>query len=145
MPAPVTVWTAGGPDRRAGLTMSSVLIAEGEPSLIVGLMNDTTDLWEAIHETGRWVVHLLSGEDSTVADVFAGVRPSPGGPFVGREVVDTDFGPALGTYLNRAYCRLVDDSASGFQRLLRGAIERVEVDDMEDPLVYFRGHYRRLQ
>lgn len=111
---------------------------------MVGLMNDTTDLWEAIQETGTWIVHLLGGNDQVLADRFAGLRPSPGGLFVGLEVKDTEFGPLLASHPNHAYCRLLDSSVSGFQQLIRGSIERAEVADLDEALTYFRGNYRRV-
>ena len=55
--APVTVWTAGSGENRAGLTVSSCLVAEGEPAEVLGLIGDLTDLYAAILEAGtstRW-------------------------------------------------------------------------------------------
>src|ERR671932_775332 len=37
--APVTVWTAGHPPGGAGLTVSSVLVAEGQPARLLGLLD----------------------------------------------------------------------------------------------------------
>lgn len=124
--------------------MSSVLVAEGEPSLIVGLMNDTSDLWDVIQATRSWVVHVLSEDSTELAERFAGRRPSPGGLFVDVDVEASEFGPVLPRFSNRAYCRLLDVSAAGYQRLIRGSIERIETDEFEDPLLYFRGGYKRL-
>jgi 3-hydroxy-9,10-secoandrosta-1,3,5(10)-triene-9,17-dione monooxygenase reductase component len=45
--APVTVWTAGRPPGGAGLTVSSVLVAEGQPARLLGLIDPTSAFWEA--------------------------------------------------------------------------------------------------
>ena len=142
--APVTLWTSGGPDARTGLTISSIVIADGEPPLVLGLMKDTADLFTSIQETGRFVVHVAERDDRTLADRFAGLRPSPGGLFAGEEVEDTEWGPVLTRLVNRASCRLVGEVAAGYQRLVQGAIERIDLDELESPLVLFRGRYRSL-
>ncbi|MDQ4143680.1 MAG: flavin reductase family protein [Actinomycetota bacterium] len=142
--APVTIWTSGPVDARAGLTMSSVLVADGEPPSILGLMNDTTDLFTRITETGAFVVHVLERPDIVLADEFAGLRPRPGGPFAERQTEDSEFGPVISTLASRAYCRFIDETVAGFQRLVRGAVERIELAEMDNPLVLFRGRYRSL-
>ena len=43
--AAVTLWTAPGP---AGLTVSSTLVADGEPGRLLGLLDDESDLWTAV-------------------------------------------------------------------------------------------------
>jgi 3-hydroxy-9,10-secoandrosta-1,3,5(10)-triene-9,17-dione monooxygenase reductase component len=143
--AGVSVWTAGPPKGRAGLTVSSMVVAEGSPSLVLGLMNDTTDLWDTIEETGAFVVHILGRRDRVVADRFAGLRPSPGGLFTDMDVADTEWGPALVAFPDRVFCRYLDVSQAGYQRLVRGEIQRIELSDLTDPLVYFRGRYRKLK
>ena len=143
--APVTLWTSGTPESRAGLTISSLVVADGDPPSVLGLMNDTTDLFAAITETGSFVVHVLERDDRLLADRFAGLRPSPGGLFVDQSVTDSQWGPVLTTIVNRACCRLLDHSLAGYQRLVRGAIERIDVEELHSPLVLFRGRYRVLE
>lgn len=144
MAAPVTIWTSGSAEQPTGLTIGSVLIAEGEPSHVLGLINDLTDLYERISETGGFVVHVLGREDRVLADRFAGLWPAPGGPFADLEVTASERGPAIAKLVNRAYCRVVDITGAGYQRLARGEIERLELGPLEDPLIHFRGRYRGL-
>jgi 3-hydroxy-9,10-secoandrosta-1,3,5(10)-triene-9,17-dione monooxygenase reductase component len=141
----VTIWTAGDAESRAGLTISSMVVAEGAPSVALGLMNDTTALWDAIQEKARFVIHILAEDDREIADRFAGLRPSPGGVFAGLEVEDGAWGPAIGSFSERAYCRFVDATEAGYQQLVRGEIERMELGELAQPLVYFRGRYRALE
>ena len=140
----VTVLTAGGPDGRTGLTVSSLLIAEGEPSQVVALVGEATDLWFAIEQSGSWVVHLLAASDRELSDRFAGLRPSPGGPFAGLNVEDTPWGPTISRAGTRAYCRLERSAETGFHRLVTGVIDQIDLEDLADPLVYYRGRYREL-
>jgi 3-hydroxy-9,10-secoandrosta-1,3,5(10)-triene-9,17-dione monooxygenase reductase component len=145
LPLPVTIWTAGPPDARAGLTVSSVVVAEGEPSKVLGLVGPLTVLWDAIEDTGKFVVHLLGPSDKVLADRFAGLRPSPGGLFVDLGVEDTAWGPEIVELKSRAYCRLEQTSEPGFQKLVVGVIERIFLDETTDPLVFYRGRYRTLR
>jgi flavin reductase (DIM6/NTAB) family NADH-FMN oxidoreductase RutF len=142
---PVTIWTAAGTDGPAGLTVSSVLVAEGRPSAVIGLINDTTDLWDAIRAAGRFVVHVLGENHRELAERFAGQRPSPGGLFHGLEAEEGEFGPVLTDLPERAHCMLFDTADAGFQRMVRGLIHEVELADLDTPLVHFRGGFRGLR
>ncbi|MFQ5554956.1 MAG: flavin reductase family protein [Acidimicrobiia bacterium] len=142
--AAVTIITAGDEDERAGLTVSSVMVAEGEPPVLYALLGPTTDLWLAIEETGRFVVHVAEQTHRAAADVFAGLRPAPGGAFLGRAVSPSEYGPVLETLPNRAYCTLRAHREDGYSVLVTAGIDRVEIADLRDPLTYFRGGYRRL-
>lgn len=142
--APVTIWTSGAPEEPSGLTVGSILLAEGEPSHLLGLINDLTDLYDKVVDTGRLVVHIAAREQRVLADRFAGLRPSPGGLFADLDVETSDWGPVLVDLPNRAFCKLVDTQAAGYQRLVKAEIESLELEPLSDPLVHFRGTYRGL-
>src|SRR5882757_9013403 len=76
--APVTLWTAPGP---SGLTVSSVLVADGDPGRVLGLIDEESDFWAAAAAAGRFAVTPLTPADRQLADRFAGLMPSPGGLF----------------------------------------------------------------
>jgi 3-hydroxy-9,10-secoandrosta-1,3,5(10)-triene-9,17-dione monooxygenase reductase component len=142
---PVTIWTAYGADGgHTGLTVSSVLVAEGKPSAVIGLINDTTDLWDALNESKKFVVHILDDTRKELGERFAGLRPSPGGIFRGLVVQKGDCGPVLTDLPDRAHCTLFDTIDAGYQRMVRGLIETVEVGELDSPLVHFRGDLRGL-
>lgn len=142
--APVTIVTAGSGEARAGLTVSSLLVVEGEPAVVKLVVGPTSDLWEVAAESGRFVIHVCHVGDRDLAQVFAGLRPSPGGVFSGLEVSDSAHGPVLARLANRAHCRLVEREEIGYSGLVTGAVEQIETGDIRDPLVYFRGSYRSL-
>jgi flavin reductase (DIM6/NTAB) family NADH-FMN oxidoreductase RutF len=154
LPAPVTVWTAQAGTRRAGLTVSSLLIAEGQPPLLLGLVGEESDLLDALEESGRFAVSVLGWDHRTVADAFAGVRPSPGGPFRGHDWQDTAWGPVLASAATWAGCRVTALRPAGYARLVEGQLEHMAftaADDADAPaedagaaLVWRRGRYRRL-
>ena len=143
--APVTIVTAGDDTGRAGLTVSSLMLSEGEPGNVHFLLGPTADVYDVIERTDRFVVHILAQEHRTLSEVFAGRRPSPGGPFAGVAVVDTDWGPALDDIADRAYCSGVRAVEHGYSLLVSARIDEVAVADLTDPLTYFRGSYRDLK
>lgn len=142
--SPVTIWTAGSGEARAGLTVSSLVVAEGEPPSVFGLIGVTTDLAEALRETEAFVVHVLERKDRALAERFALRHPSPGGLFRGLGVAGSRWGPVLTALPSRVSCHHVDATETGNHFLVRGAIEEIELGELMDPLVYFRGAYRGL-
>lgn len=142
--SPVTIWTAGSPTARAGLTVSSLVVAEGEPPSVFGLIGMDADLAEVLQRTEAFVVHVLEKKDRRLAERFALRHPSPGGVFRGLEITDSKWGPLLTALSSRVRCRYVDTTDTGNHLLVRGAIDEIELGELSDPLVYFRGTYRGL-
>ena len=142
--APVTVWTAGDPPGGAGLTVSSVLVAEGQPARLLGLIDPTSAFFEAAQETGAFVVHVLAAGDRALAERFSEIRPPVRGPFERLEVTGSPWGPVLGGTHPRAACRLAGSTPVGHAELVEGVIEQLELPDLEDPLVYLHGRYRSV-
>lgn len=140
----VTVWTAGEGPSACGLTVASVIVTEGEPPHVLGTVGDLADLLDAVRATGRFVVHVLAEADRSLAERFAGVTPVPLGPFHGLATEQGAYGPVLSAVGTRASCRLVDESRRGYPVLVDGVIEEAVTGDLDAPLTYFRGQYRRL-
>ena len=142
--APVTVFTAGGEGSWAGLTVSSLMIAEGEEASVVALIGPATDLWDQIEGTQTFIVHILDDSQREHGDAFAGIRPRPGGPFAGLDVEHSEWGPVIASLPNRLFCRLAESTSLPFHELVVGTVDKAEVGDLDDPATYFRGGYRRL-
>lgn len=140
--APVTIFTSGDQEDPTGLTVSSLMIIEGDPGYVEAVIGPTTDLWDLVEETGRFVVHVCTDEDRHMAEVFAGLRPSPGGIFTGLEVTQSEWGPVIDSLDNRAFCTFETSREIGYSGLVTGRIDRVEVTDLTNPLAYFRGGFR---
>ena len=79
-----------------------------------------------------------------ISDVFAEIRPSPGGLFSGHDYEQTSYGPRLDGFDTYAYCSLRNAREESFSTLVAGRVDEVVVHEMTDPLAYFRGGYRRL-
>ncbi len=140
----MTVLTTGDPDDPIGLTASSVTLVDGDPWRIVVVVSDTADFYEGVQASGLFVLHGLETQHRTLADRLAGLAPAPGGMFSGLTLEPTEWGPrieGLGTW---AGCRLESMAPVGYQHLLVGTVESIAIHDLVDPLVYYRGRYRRL-
>ncbi|GAA2717772.1 hypothetical protein GCM10010429_41330 [Micromonospora olivasterospora] len=139
--APVTLWTAPGP---AGLTVSSTLVAEGEPDRLLGLVDAESDLWAAVEEAGRFAVAPLGPPHRQLADRFAGLFPSPGGLFATGSWTDTEYGPVPADAGGWAGCRLDSAREYGWALLVEATIEAVDLSEETAPLLHYRGRYREL-
>lgn len=142
--APVTVVSSGTGDTATGLTVSSLLVVEGDPGQIQLVVGPTSDLWASIEETSRFVVHVCRSQDRHLAEVFAGLRPSPGGVFRTVETTDSDWGPVIDRLETRAFCTLVSMDEIGWGGVITGQIDQVDTIGFDDPLTYFRGRFRTI-
>jgi 3-hydroxy-9,10-secoandrosta-1,3,5(10)-triene-9,17-dione monooxygenase reductase component len=142
--APVSVWTAGDPPGGAGLTVSSVLVAEGQPARLLGLIDPTSAFWEAMQEARAFVVHVLAVGDRALAERFSEIRPPIRKPFDGLQVAGSPWGPILAGSRPRAACRLAGSTPVGHGELVEGVIEELELPDLEHPLAYLHGGYRSV-
>lgn len=143
MPAPVTVWTTGQGASRAGWTVSSLMICDGEPGLVLGLIDEDSEFHDEVSTTdcARFVVNLLGSAHGFLAEAFAGLAPSPGGPFRLGEWETTDHGPVLSDCVGWIGARLDGPPVrTGWRLLVRGEIEHVEIGDA-DALTHVRGRY----
>jgi len=137
---PVTIVTAG----TDGMTASAVLVVEGLPPRVVMAVSEGADFRSAVGASNRFVLHVGGQEHRALADRFAEIAPSPGGLFAGLEVTETRWGPLIGGFDTWAGCRLDTTTPVGNQLLMVGEIEELHLGEIADPLVYFRGRYRRL-
>lgn len=141
---PVTLWTSGAGAARAGLTVASTSIADGEPGHVIGLVDAESQLWTEVRQTGRLVVATLSWAQRHLADVFAGVAPAPGGPFRVASWRDTPWGPVLADATTWCGCRLETSREVGYAVLVDAVVEQVEIGADPSPLTHYRGRYRAL-
>jgi flavin reductase (DIM6/NTAB) family NADH-FMN oxidoreductase RutF len=139
--AAVTLWTAPGP---AGLTVSSTLVADGEPGRLLGLIDDESDLWTAVESTGRFTVTPLEGGHRQLADRFAGLMPAPGGLFAGDGWTETPYGPVPADAPAWIACRLDTARPYGWAVLVEATIEQVAITGVAPPLIHYRGRYASM-
>ncbi len=146
--APVTLWTSLDADGdRVGLTVSSMLIADGDPPKALGLLDPDSDLWAAVERSRTAAIQVLSWRHRALADAFAGLAPAPGGAFRLADWDDTPWGPVLLDASAWAGVRLTGDKPRriGWAVAAEAIVERVELGDDADPMAHRRGGYVRLE
>ena len=139
----VALLTAAASERRAGLTVTSLMVANGEPARVLALVDPDSDLAEVAADSGRVVGQLLSWPHRDLADAFAGVAPAPGGPFRMAQWRETEWGPVLADATTWAGVRLAEARSVGWSELVDCVVEHVELGDEDAPLVHRRGRYLR--
>lgn len=147
MASPVALWTTQAGDTRSGLTVSSMLLAEGEPARALALIDEDSDLWDALEQSRVAAVSVLSWRHRALADAFAGVAPAPGGPFRMASWQQTDWGPVVADAIAWAGVRIEPGRPrhAGWALLVEAIIEHVEIVDADgEPMTHVRGRYRDL-
>jgi flavin reductase (DIM6/NTAB) family NADH-FMN oxidoreductase RutF len=139
----VSLWTSGSEASRAGLTVTSFLVAAGEQARLLALLDPDAALTETLLATGTAVVHLLAWEHRDLAEMFAGTAPAPGGMFSHGEFHQTEWGPRLVSAASWAGVRLEAEQQVGWSTLVTTVVERLEVGDTDDPLRHHRGRFGR--
>lgn len=141
MAAPVTVWAAGAGTDRVGFTVSSLVIADGQPARVLGLVDEDSEFAEAMPDI--FSVNILGEPHRYLADAFAGQVPAPGGAFRLADWRDTSWGPVLDG--NAGWFGVERDSPApehlGWGLAVTGAIAHIELADT-DSLIHMRGRYR---
>ncbi len=146
----VSLWTAGdetgAPAARAGLPVSSMLVAAGEPPHLLGLLDPDADLAERLGVAQTAVVQLLQWEHRNLAEAFAGLAPAPGGAFRLGEWRQSPWGPILQGVSAWAGVRVAEPKPRtvGWSLLIDTVIEHVEIFEERAPLMHRRGRYQRL-
>ena len=142
----VSLWTSGSGRRsRAGLTVSSLMVAGGDDGRVLALLDPDSDLRHRLEDTGRGVVHLLQWEHRQLAEAFAGQFPAPGGPFTLAEWEDTTHGPRLLSSPTWAMVEAESFTTVGWSDLATTRIVDLTIGDDEAPLEHRRGRYRRVE
>jgi flavin reductase (DIM6/NTAB) family NADH-FMN oxidoreductase RutF len=139
----VTLWTSGVGAARAGLTVSSVLVAAGEPAAVLALLDPDSDLAGRLRTTGTAVAQLLEWRHRDLAEAFAGRLPAPGGAFRMSRFEDTPWGPLLADAPGWAGLELSDARPVGWSLLVETVVRSLVVGDEDEPLVHRRGRYER--
>lgn len=139
----VSLWTSVGGGRGVGLTVSSFMVAGGEPARLVALLDPDSDLTDALEESGRSVVQLLSWRHRDIAEAFAGTAPAPGGPFRMAAFEETAWGPRLADAGTWAGVTLESSASVGWSALVTVAVDTLTVGEDEEPLFHRRGRYVR--
>jgi flavin reductase (DIM6/NTAB) family NADH-FMN oxidoreductase RutF len=138
----VTVVTTCDADARpTGLTVSAFASLSLEPPLVLICVDHKSQTYPALRERGHFVVNVLTAGQEEVSRRFASTRLDK---FDGIPYRLSGLGlPLLETALAHIECVTVSTHVEGDHTIFVGRVERATVAAGE-PLLYFRGQYRRL-
>ena len=144
----VSLWAAGEGQDRAALTVTSLMVAAGEPAHLLGLVDPDSELAIVLEETGRGVVQLLGWRHRDLADMCAGLTPAPGGVFRQASWEQTGWGPRLADVdvwagVSLGSPRSVRSADVGWSWLVDGVVEELHLGAESEPLLHRRGRYER--
>jgi flavin reductase (DIM6/NTAB) family NADH-FMN oxidoreductase RutF len=122
--------------------VSSVLLAQGQPGRLIGLIGPDSDLAEAIEQRGTFVVHLLADrpDHRRLAQHFAGALPADAALL---EVEDSTHGPRLLAAPDQLACRASDRHAAGWSRVVEAEVVEADLGPPSRPLLWYRGGFWR--
>ncbi len=102
----VTLWTTGSDAARSGLTITSLMVANGETASILALVDPDSDFLDGVRETGRCVVQ---GPVVVRARLWPRCSPAPRrrpvAPSRTADFEQTAWGPRLVAATSWAYRR----------------------------------------
>ncbi len=143
---PVTVWLAEALEEGegpVGLTVSSVLMSQGEPPMLAGLISNESELADALEasSSGRFVVQLLGAAHRRLAQHYSGELPAPANLLA---VAETPRGPVLEAVPDRVFCRVSSSKSFGWSLLVEAEVEDIEVGEAGKGLAWYHGGFHVL-
>ena len=149
MSAPVSVWAAGEGTHRVGWTLSSFLVADGQPAEVLGLLDEDSALADrllhAVPAAGiPLAVNLLGWPHRGLADAFAQLAPRPAGRSPSASGATA---PGVRCWTTRRLDRrpgAPSPDHAGWALLVRATVEHVELgpEPADGMLGHVRGRYR---
>lgn len=144
----VTVISTTDGARHLAQTVSAVSTVSNEPPALVACVSQRSPLNEMIAASGSFRVNILGTNHDHVADTFAG-RPWAGKqPYdfsCGDWELEASAGPRLTDAVVSVACDVMQRIEVGTHYVYIGAVQTVSEPSAEQPLVYLKRIYRRLE
>ncbi|WGL53825.1 flavin reductase family protein [Nocardioides sp. BP30] len=139
----VALVTHGSGADRAGLTVSSLMVAQGTPGRLLLLVDPDSELGESLEVGSRAVVQLLAWSHRQLAEAFGGTAPAPGGPFRTGTFEDSEWGPRLVDAAAWAAVTVEELAEVGWSLLVTAQIDHIELGEDAEALHHRRGRFQR--
>jgi flavin reductase (DIM6/NTAB) family NADH-FMN oxidoreductase RutF len=138
----VSLWTTGEERSRSGLTISSLMVANGETPRALALVDPDSDFLDAVRVSDVCVIQLLSWRDRGLAEMFAGTAPAPGGAFAHADWEQTAWGPRLARATSWAYAMHLEEREMGWSvEVTCELVETHVLEEAEPALGHRRGQF----
>ena len=126
-----------------GLTMNAMTSLSLYPPLFLICVDNASDTLPVLLESRVFVVNVLADDQESISRVFAskGTDKFDG---IGYHAGETG-APLFDGTLATIDCRVVETYPGGDHTILLSEVERTEVDDKKEPLLFYRGDYAELK
>ena len=139
----VTVIVAEKDGEIRGMTANAVTSVSLDPTLLLFCPGKTARLSAYCEEGGRFTVNVLAADQENTSNHFAGADMAPEHGFV--DWPEAEGVPRIEGCLASLACRIYKMLDGGDHWIVLGEVTALHrEDDADDPLVFFRGSYRRL-
>jgi flavin reductase (DIM6/NTAB) family NADH-FMN oxidoreductase RutF len=140
----ITIITAQQAGEIEAMTANAVCTISFEPMIVMVCVNKKARMNSFIQEAGHFGINILTQEQEIISRYFAepGKNKAPDGlKFENLEGI-----PLLDGTLASVACKVDQVLDAGDHSMILGRVEALRYsEDGEEPLLYFRGRYRRLE
>ena len=143
----VTVLTARRGATVHGMTANAVMSVSLVPLLLLAAIDTRARMLDVLAEGSRFAVNILAATAQPLARSFTGQAQRAGRPFPIRFwPTGPEDAPVLQGAMAAVRCRVTQRTPAGDHVLVLAAVEELwQSPDALDPLVFYRGRYRRLR
>jgi flavin reductase (DIM6/NTAB) family NADH-FMN oxidoreductase RutF len=139
----VTIVTSRHGEDVHGMTVSAFTSVSLDPPLVLVCADKSSNTHEFIQRSGVFSVNILREEQEELSNRFASTKHEDV-RFEGMECVDGATGcPHIPGAFATLDCRVTEAVEAGDHRVYVASVEAAEASDA-DPLLYYRGAYRKL-
>lgn len=136
------VTTRDGKGEFYGLTMNAITALSLEPPLFLICVDNTSDTLPALSESGVFAINVLAHDQEVISRVFA-TKDKDKFVGIGHHVGETG-APLIDDTLAAIECQVTETYPGGDHVVVLGQVERIEVNDKGEPLLFYRGRYAEL-
>ncbi|MCW5960757.1 MAG: flavin reductase family protein [Pyrinomonadaceae bacterium] len=125
-----------------GMTVSAFCSVSLDPPLVLICVEKTAASHAALGESGVFAVNVLAEDQAHHSNHFA--LPLEDKFKIIKYFEGSNGIPLIENALVNLECRVVNSHDSGDHTIFIGEVERSNLNDAENPLIYFEGRYRAI-
>lgn len=146
LPAAVNIVTTDGAHGRVGITVSAVCSVSDTPPTVLICINRNSATHDIFNSNGEVCINVLSGAHEELARHFSGATKVPMAERFGWDIWEEgpNSVPVLRDAVVKIVGRISDSTIQGSHTVIFVHVERVEVQEEQDSLVYFNRKFHRL-
>ncbi len=142
----VSIVTAELDGKLHGMTVGSLVSVSIDPPRIIVTLANQTRTHTMVAQTGLFGVTLLSAEQQSIADRFAGVIPDEGDRMGGLSVIRLAQNiPVIAGGLGTLACRVVHQYPMPNSTLFVGEVLEARKEEKSTALIYGNRNYHQLE